>query len=400
MTEQPTEKLPVITWIADNDLSTSLHAATWLETTKTLRESGWKVNLLSHSATEGEYDIRGVGVCFFTKPDVFFIQQLLYHVKIFNWVLKKDDNHQVMIFHGISGIWMLCFKWITKAMFHKKFTFIMDTRTLPMEPEGTLTLRAKLRRAYLGWMDQQGHRWFDGRMVITPAMAEVLEIPEDKLWAVWPSGVKPEIFSSCSQRRTYPQENDVIKLIYIGCMHVERNLMAMSNAIVKANQETKRFQLILVGDGNEFGALEDYAEDHLEDILVHGPVPQHEIPDWLTKAHVGILPFPDEQKFQVSSPIKLFEYMAAGLPIMATKIRCHTDVVDENAPYVVWAQGSDEAALLAALEEIWAKKNQLDEMGDYSKNNIRHWSWQASAHKIDMGLRKHLGLDEGLNHVE
>ena len=400
MIDHRIKKMPTITWIADNDLSESLHAATWLETTKTLRDAGWKVNLLSHGYTEGETLVRDVAVRFFTKPEVFFIQQVLYHAKIFRWVLNSEDEGHVLLFHEISGIWMRVFKWFVKLFSRKRFLFVMDTRTLPMEPEETLTFRAKLRRAYLGWVDRKGHRWFDGRMAITPAMAEALEIPEEKLWAVWPSGVKPEIFSSCSQKRKYPQENEIIKLIYIGCMHVERNLMAMSKAIVKANQKKQRFQLVLVGDGNDFEALEEYAKAHVEDILIHGPVPQKDIPQWLADAHVGILPFPDEQKFQVSSPIKLFEYMAAGMPIMATRIRCHTDVINENAGYIFWINGSDEAAILAALKDLAQSRSSLSHMGARSLENIQHWSWQASAQKIDKGLRKHLGLNEEIDHGE
>ena len=390
MAAKNTASRPSITWIADNDLSESLHAATWLETTKTLRESGWKVNLLSPGEPDGEREIRGVPVRFFSKPDVFIIQQILYHRKIFRWMLKNENQHQVVLFHEISGLWMLLFKWYAKLFSKKEFTYVMDTRTLPMEPEETLTLRAKLRRAYLDYIDYHTDQWFDGRMAITPAMAEVLEIPADKLWAVWPSGVKPEIFASCSQARVYPQIDEPIKLIYIGCMHVERNLLTMSKAIVRANQNGLQFQLVLVGDGNQFDELEAYAKDHPADILIHGPVPQNEIPDWLSSAHVGILPFPDEQKFRVSSPIKLFEYMAAGMPIMATKIRCHTDVIEENAEYIFWAHGSDEEALLAVLEEIAVNKTRLGQMGEHSLDTIQYWTWPASAKKISDGLLAHL----------
>lgn len=390
MSQIDRQKLSTITWIADNDLSESLHAATWLETTKTLRQLGWKVNLISHSDAEGERDIRGVVVRFFTKPDVFFIQQLLYHLKVFRWVLRTEDQQQILLFHGISGLWVRLFKWYAAIFTQKKFGFVLDTRTLPMEPEETLTLRAKLRRTYLNFVDRNGHRWFDGRMVITPAMGEVLAIPVDKIWAVWPSGVKPEVFSSCSEERMYPQADEPIRLIYIGCMHVERNLMAMSKAIVQANTPQRDFQLVLVGDGNQFKELAAYAEKHPADILIHGPVAQQEIPGWLTGSHVGILPFPDEQKFRVSSPIKLFEYMAAGMPVLAAKIRCHTDVIEDDAQFIFWAYGSDEQALLASLDEIRDQKNRLAQMGAHSLDNIQHWSWEASAGKIDAGLRDHL----------
>ena len=50
---------------------------------------------------------------------------------------------------------------------------------------------------------------------------------------------------------------------------------------------------------------------------------------------LGRTTFPGEFDFPVSSPIKLFEYLAAGLPILATRIDCHTNVVG-NADCAVW----------------------------------------------------------------
>ncbi len=389
---------PTLIWIADNDLSQSLHAATWLETTKTLREYGWTVHLVSHNETEGERAVRGTAVRFFSKPNIFMIQQMVYHLKILRWILRSKDQQHVILFHGISGVWVLLFRVYSRLFSRKQFRFVLDTRTLPMEPEATLTVRAKLRRLYLNVVDRKGHHWFDGRMVITPAMAEVLKIPEEKVWAIWPSGVKPDFFASCSQDRFYPKDDEPIKLIYIGCMHVERNLMAMSRAVVKANRQKRRFQLILVGDGNQFDELAAFANDHPEDIQVYGAVPQKEVPIWLSKSHVGILPFPDEEKFRVSSPIKLFEYMAAGMPILATKIRCHTDVIDTAAEYVFWANGSEEDALLSTLEAVADRKIDLESMGGHALVNLQHWSWEASARKIDTGLRLHLGVEETPQH--
>lgn len=65
MKTKKSPSLPSLTWIADNGLSDSLHAATWLETTKTLRQLGWQVDLLSHNEGQGVRGIRCVEVRFF-----------------------------------------------------------------------------------------------------------------------------------------------------------------------------------------------------------------------------------------------------------------------------------------------------------------------------------------------
>jgi glycosyltransferase involved in cell wall biosynthesis len=389
---------PVIFWIADNDLSQSLHAGTWLETTRHLREMRWKVHLLSANPHAGECEVRGVKVRFFAKPNIFFIQQLLFHWKIWRWMLGSEKTSAIVLFHEISAGWMLLFQWLNRFIWKRDFSFVMDTRTLPMEPEVNLPLRTKLRRKYVTFCSQHSAEWFDGRMVITPAMAEVFGIPEEKLWATWSSGVVPELFADCADLRQFPQETEPIVLIYIGCMHVERNLLTMCEAVVGANEKQPVFKLVLVGEGNDEERLSDYAKKYPDSIQFHGSVPSTEIPAWLAKAHVGILPFPDEEKFRVSSPLKLFEYLAAGMPVMATHIRCHTDVMPEDAPYVFWAYGADRTALEQALTQIQKKKADLAIIAKLTTENIDQWTWRHSAEQISAGLSRHLpSVNGGIN---
>ena len=380
----------VIFWIADNDLSQSLHAGTWLETTRHLRNMGWEVHLLSPALEEGEREVRGVNVRFFAKPEIFFIQQLLYHWKIWRWILGSKKNSAIVLFHEMSAGWMLLFQWLNRHFGKRDFSFVMDTRTLPMEPEGNLPLRTKLRRKYTTISSLRGAAWFDGRMVITPAMGEVMGIPAEKLWATWSSGVDPDLFADCAKHRQFPRLTEPIVLIYIGCMHVERNLLTMSEAVVRANEEQRRFKLILVGEGNDEERLSAFAKENPDSIEFHGSVPSSEIPNWLAKSHIGILPFPDEEKFRVSSPLKLFEYLASGMPVMATHIRCHTDVMPEDALYVFWVYGSDTVALKKALEDIQEKKNDLAAIAQASGEDIDRWTWQHSAQQVAAGILQHM----------
>ena len=392
---KPVDPNSVIYWIADNDLSQSLHAGTWLETTRHLREMGWIVHLLSPHQQEGEAEIRGVKVRFFAKPNIFFVQQMLYHWKIWRWILGSEKKTAIVLFHEISAGWMLLFQWLNRFLWKRDFSFVMDTRTLPMEPEENLSLRTKLRRMYVTFCSQHGAEWFDGRMVITPAMAEVLGVPEEKFWATWSSGVVPKLFAACEDFRHFPQAAEPIVLIYIGCMHVERNLLTMCEAVVEANEKQQDFQLILVGEGNDEERLRDFAEKHPDSVQFHGSVPSTEIPAWLAKAHVGLLPFPDEEKFRVSSPLKLFEYLASGMPVMATHIRCHTDVMPEEAPYVFWAYGADRTALEQALTQVHKKKKDLAIIAKSTTDNIDQWTWRHSAEQISAGLLRHFQKNFG-----
>jgi hypothetical protein len=45
---------------------------------------------------------------------------------------------------------------------------------------------------------------------------------------------------------------------------------------------------------------------------------------------IGILPFPDIPRMNVSSAIKMFEYLADGMPALATRLEAYTAVFKDR----------------------------------------------------------------------
>ncbi|HMZ06781.1 MAG TPA: glycosyltransferase, partial [Anaerolineales bacterium] len=237
-------------------------------------------------------------------------------------------------------------------------------------------------------------RLSDGQTVITQHMADLLHIPSNKLLGVWPSGVNLEKFAATWQHRDWPATDTPLKVIYIGTLNYERNLMTFCKAILEANQRGMNFSFLMVGDGSEKQDLQTFAGQTNGMIQVCEPVPHGQIPDVLAKAHIGVLPFPDEEKYRVSSPIKLFEYMGAGLPILATKITCHTDVIG-NGDYVFWADTSDQDGLLRALEAAWQRRYDLPQMGSKAQVAAQDWTYAASARRLQHALQHGLSQKHG-----
>ena len=174
-------------------------------------------------------------------------------------------------------------------------------------------------------------------------------------------------------------------------MNYERNLMALCRAVVEANSLGMDFVLWLYGEGNEKKDLKVFADQTNGYIKVFDVIPNEQVPDVLACAHVGALPFPNEEKYWVSSPIKLFEYMGAGMPILATKIDCHTDVIDKG-DYAFWAEGSDVDSLLEALKKTWEARSSLKTLGEKALSASKDWTWATSAKRLDAALKHGLSL--------
>ncbi|MGD8457112.1 MAG: glycosyltransferase family 4 protein [Anaerolineales bacterium] len=384
-------KSPHIVWVYTASLEKVLDAATWLKPVEELRKSGKRMTLLA-VGKRGIRKIRGVEVLCFPRPEIYFLRHIIYQAQALWFLLKNLADIDVILFHEFSSPFILLLKPIRLLTGKRRPLFVMDTRSLPMQPEDSSSLKVKVRRKAHLFMHDLGNRYADGRLAITQRMAEAVHIPEKKLWGTWPSGVDIDHFKASRASRRFPTIDESIHLIYHGYMGYERNLMKLCQAVIRANSEGMRFELSLVGDGPERRELKSFARTSGEVIKVIPSIPNNEIPKVLAQSHVGVLPFPDEEKFRASSPIKLFEYMAAGMPILVTRIACHTDVVG-NGGYAIWAEDASVQGLLDALQTAWQSRDAFAEMGKQAAIAAEDWSWKASAGKLmkalEIGLENH-----------
>ena len=374
-----------LVWIYDGALNLAMDSATWLRTTYELRKSGFHVTLIS----AGDPDCRkiyDVDVLCISRPDIYLLRQFIFHFQVISYILAHWRDINIILCAEISFLWFLPLRLAQNLLVSKQWALVMDTRSLPMQSIQKETWKEKLRKQFYKITVRLANRYADGRLAITQRIADALQIPKDKLWGIWPSGATEEHFVLARAKRRWPSSpDDTIRLIYHGSMHYERNLITLCRAVTRANADGFSFELQLVGDGTERAELENYAAQTNGFIVVVDSKPYDQIPEWLARAHVGVLPFPDEEKFQVSSPVKLFEYMAAGMPILATRIVCHTDVVGEGE-YVFWAESSDEQGLLDALLLVWKSREKLSSMGGQAAIASKMWTWAASADKLRNAL--------------
>lgn len=375
-----------VVWVYTEPVIHRLDAVTWLETTRQLTDSGWRVTLVAEGPA-GEHRIRGVEVLCIAKPRVYLLRQAVFHLKVLRLLASRWSSIGVILFHPMSAPWLLPLRFVRGLSQGPHPLLVMDSRTVPMAPVKLSLWRHQIRAYYHRLMHRLANRWADGQTAITQRMAETLRIPSHQLWCTWPSGVDTEQFICAQAVRQWPLPGQRIRLVYVGVLHHERNLMSLCRAVEKANSEGMRFSLSIVGDGAERLALEKFSLQTEGRVRVLPPVPHEEVPAVLGQAHVGVLPFPDEEKFRVSSPIKLFEYLAAGMPILATRIVCHTDVTGSGG-YVFWAEDGSVEGLLGALRGIWQASASLHRLGLEAAVASQDWTWQQAAAKLGNALQQ------------
>ena len=86
-----------------------------------------------------------------------------------------------------------------------------------------------------------------------------------------------------------------------------------------------------MGDGPERAGIErSIAQAGLSDsVTLTGAVPPAEVANWLRQMDVGVAPYPEMERFYFS-PLKIYEYMAAALPVVASRVGGLDRVVREQ----------------------------------------------------------------------
>ncbi|WP_374686572.1 glycosyltransferase [Promineifilum sp.] len=352
-----------------------LDSVTWLDTTRELRRLGMDVTLLA-AGRAGPANYRGIEVLNIPRPETYFIGRALFHLRLLRYLWPRLSEYDFVLFHPISAIWLFPLR-----LWRRRPLLVMDSRDLL--DFGNKTLKARLRNALERFTYRLATRLADGQTAITPRLAELVGVPPAQLWGVWPSGVNPEPFAAARAARQWPAAGEPLRLVYAGIFLEQRNLLPLVRAVRRANDEGMAFALTLYGDGPLRPALEAGAAETGGRVRVARPIPYEQIPAMLGEAHIGVtsLPSPDDVKYEASSPLKLFEYMAAGLPVVATSNRCHTDVVGAGG-YAFWAADATEAELLGALRQAWAARDRLPELGEEAYRAADEWTWAASARKL------------------
>ena len=125
------------------------------------------------------------------------------------------------------------------------------------------------------------------------------------------------------------------------------------------------------------------AEHHLKNIVLIGYIPYHDVAMYLAAADILVLPNSAKAKIarEYTSPLKLFEYMGAQRPIVASdlpslrEVLCHR----KNA-YLV--QPDDPKALAEGIIAIVDDKGISSAMTKAAYQDVQKYTWDIRAENI------------------
>ena len=165
-------------------------------------------------------------------------------------------------------------------------------------------------------------------------------------------------------RERYGIEKDDFVLFFVGWLYHFAGLKEITIELPKIKDEKPNIKLLIVGDGDAFDDLQRIKEEyHLDNkVILAGKQPYGNVPAFIAAADICLLPaYPTEKIMQDIVPIKLYEYMACGKPVIATKL-----------PGVMMEFGEGHGVIYVDKpEEVLKKAIELIENGSLKEHGLK-----------------------------
>ncbi len=239
------------------------------------------------------------------------------------------------------------------------------------------------------WVERWCLPRLDGILVVVEESADRLVrtgVPADRIALV--SNTPPRA-RALGDGRAYRElgRDEPLQVVYLGLMELPRGVRELMKAAALMAPEAP-VRLTLIGDGRDLEVLKRDAADlglSGEAVRFLGRVPNAEALRLVAQADVGVVPHLADEAWNTTVPNKLFDYMAAGLPVVSSSAEPCRRILETSGAGLVYPSG-DVAALaraLIAMRDATARQR----FGQAGRRAItEHWNWERSVDALERCL--------------
>ncbi|SEM65538.1 Glycosyltransferase involved in cell wall bisynthesis [Mesobacillus persicus] len=222
-------------------------------------------------------------------------------------------------------------------------------------------------------------RRFDGISAATPYIAERFKTHNENTITIHNYPLLDELASNYNDRVAKTKNTAV----YIGGIYVLRGINEMVKAMEKVNEEMPA-TFVLAGS---------FAPPSLEQEVqslpgfkftdFRGFLNRDGIKELLTEADMGLVLLHPEPRFVVSLPIKMFEYMSAGVPVIASNFPLWKDIVQENQCGIC-VDPLNVQEIADAMKWILNHPEEAKLMGENGRKAVETvFNWETESQKLE-----------------
>lgn len=223
------------------------------------------------------------------------------------------------------------------------------------------------------------------------ALHKKYEIPLERI-VYWPNGTDVENFNielSTSEARKkigIPLGKKIV--MYTGQLFNWKGVDTLIQSVKILPQDALVY--VVGGSKTDVDNCKKEIPEASDERIVFIPFQQHsEIPIWLRASDVLILPNTGKQKVSLyyTSPMKLFEYLAAGKPIVASAIPSIMEILNDSNSVLV--SPDDPAELAMGINKVFKSADFAKSIAGKASRDSKKYTWEKRAQIIINFFKNH-----------
>ena len=186
-----------------------------------------------------------------------------------------------------------------------------------------------------------------------------------------------------------PEEVPAFVMMYHGTLTKIYGLDIAIEAFSLAQQEMPGAEMWILGEGAEHVALQKLAQERgiASKVKLLGYLPPSQMPHWLSKCDVGVLPIRRDQFLEHASPNKLSEYIIKGKPVIISRLKAIRYYFGEDA--LAYFEPNDPVSLAQQMIRVYRDKGLRARLAATAKAEYAPVRW-------DVMKKRYLKLVEDL----
>lgn len=226
--------------------------------------------------------------------------------------------------------------------------------------------------------------FFKSISVISDGLKKILRLSSNSF--ILPLGANPVFVER--------QLDSILSLIYIGTLtgrYIEDTVIGLGQFLEKHPYADIRYIIIGNGWGNEmeliFNKITEYKLGKY--VELKGYIPYNELGLFLEKANIGVSYIPITPGYQFQPATKTYEYLLAGMPVIATGTYENKKIIDEHNGLII----DDSATSFAdGIELLYHRINEYDT--NLIRASVKEYAWKAIVEKFKENIFESMAIHQ------
>lgn len=369
------EPKPTLVWIARKQFDCAIDSVTW---TSMIRElAAWTDPVLVTGYRHAPKDL-GLGerLVYLPSTRIPFLSEIRFVIEARRWLRRRTAQSPLDVLVLDPRSWW-AYRFAGARARRACGVVLFDVRTLPVWTGRVRTVLE--RQTFRASLRSAGRAGVAFSAISRPLAAEVAAmtgVAEDSI-CVWSSGVDDILFSP---RQDRGESSSGCSFVYHGSVSMERGLGDLVRAVAQLDADES---LSIIGDGPDVASLGRLIEDLGVGARVRllGRVDLESLPGMLSGFDIGVVPLPDRPEWRVSSPLKLMEYIALGMPVVLTRIEAHESFL--GLPGSVAVEPGDPVSLAMGLRQACGGRAELRRAALSCRDDVvAPYTWRVQAETL------------------